>query len=363
MGLLSTSSVTTRQAISRGRLLLLLVFVLQPGASLLSQQPKINVETKIVTVFATVRDKHQQIVPNLTKDDFLLDEDGRPQTISYFAREKDLPLTVGLLVDTSISQRHVLADERSASSTFVDNVLREDMKDQAFVIHFDREVELLQDLTPSRKKLEAALGLLAAPQSEDASEGGEHHDGGGTMLYDAVYLASDELMKKQQGRKALIVLTDGIDRGSKESLPEAIEAAQRADTVVYSIYFKSEEPYGEHGGGGHGHGGWGHGGPGSGGPHGPPQQNRERPDGKKVLERISSETGARLFEVSKKQPIDNIYTQIELELRSQYILGYNPDKSQTDADYHKIHLTVKQNDLAVQARDGYYAPPAAPTGK
>jgi len=348
---------------SRGKWLILLVFVLLPGTSLRSQQPKIASETKMVTVFATVRDKHQQIVSSLTNDDFALDEDGHPQTISYFAREKDLPLTVGLLVDTSLSQRHVLAEERSASSTFVENVLREDMKDQAFVIHFDREVELLQDLTPSRKKLEAALGLLDTPHSQDDSEGGQHNHGGGTMLYDAVYLASDELMKKQQGRKALIVLTDGVDRGSKESLPDAIEAAQRADTVVYSIYFKSEEPYGEHAGGGHGHGGWGHGVPGSGGPLGQPQQNRERPDGKKILDRISTETGGRVFEVSKKQPVDNIYTQIELELRSQYILGYTPDKSQTDADYHKIHLATKQKDMTVQARDGYYAAPAVPASK
>jgi VWFA-related protein len=338
--------------------------VLLSGIPLRSQQPKIAVETKMVTVFATVRDKKSQIVSTLNKDDFALDEDGRPQTISYFAREKDLPLTIGLLVDTSFSQRHVLAEERSASSTFVDHVLREDMKDQAFVIHFDHEVELLQDLTPSRKKLDAALGLLDTPQAEDANEDGEHHHGGGTMLYDAVYLASDELMKKQQGRKALIVLTDGVDRGSKETLPDAIEAAQRADTVVYSVFFKSEEPYGQHEG--HGHGGWGHGGPGgpgSGGPHGPQQQNRERPDGKKILEKVSSETGGRLFEVSKKQPVDNIYTQIELELRSQYILGYSPDKSQTDADYHKIHLVTKQKDLTVQARDGYYAPSAAATSK
>jgi VWFA-related protein len=340
-----------------------LVLVLLPGISLFSQQQKIAVETKMVTVFATVRDKHGQIVSNLTKDDFALDEDGRPQTISYFARENDLPLTVGLLVDTSLSQRTVLTEERDASYTFVDHILREDKKDQAFVIHFDREVELLQDLTPSRKKLQSALQLLETPRREEASGGGGHRGsgGGGTLLYDAVFLASDELMKKQQGRKALIVLSDGVDRGSKETLQDAIESTQRANTVVYSVLFKGEEPYGDHGG--YGHGGWGHGGPGSGGRGGSPQQNRERPDGKKILDRISRETGGRLFEVSKKQPADQIYGQIEQELRSQYILGYNPDKSQTDAEYHKIHLNTKQKDLTVQARDGYYAAPATPSSK
>ncbi|MFY9528914.1 MAG: VWA domain-containing protein [Candidatus Acidiferrales bacterium] len=313
------------------------------------QPPKISVETKLVTVFATVREKHGQIVSNLTKDDFALEEDGRPQTITYFARENDLPLTVGLLVDTSLSQRRVLDQERSASYTFLDHTLRED-KDRAFVIHFDREVELLQDLTSSHQKLEAALHLLETPQPEQVSEGGPHHRGGGTLLYDAVLLASDELMKKQQGRKALIVLSDGVDRGSKETLEEAISAAQRANTVAYSILFKDEQAYEQRGGfGGGGRGGH------RGGPQRFPQQ--ERPDGKKILERISKETGGRLFEVSKKQPVDQIYSQIEQELRDQYILGYAPDKTQSGAGYHKIHLVTKQKELSVQARDGYYAEP------
>ena len=177
---------------------------------------------------------------NLTKDDFELEEDGRPQTISYFSRESDLPLTLGLLVDTSGSQRRVLDQERDASSTFLDQVLRVD-KDKAFLIHFDREVELLQDLTSSRQKLEAALALLQTPQLHRADQegGGDSGNspgsspdsgrrggggGGGTHLYDAVYLASNELMGKQQGRKALIVLSDGVDRGSKETLASAVDS-------------------------------------------------------------------------------------------------------------------------------------------
>jgi len=341
--------------------LLLIPLMLVPGTPLRGQQqPKISVEANMVTVFATVRDNHSQIVSNLTKDDFVLDEDARPQKISYFARENDLPLTVGLLVDTSLSQRHVLDQERSASSSFVDHTLREDKKDQAFLIHFDREIELLQDLTSSRKKLDSALGLLQTPQTEDVSEGGGHHHGGGTLLYDAIFLASDELMKKQQGRKALIVLSDGVDRGSKETLSSAIESAQRANTVVFSILFKDEqqnEPRGSFGGGGNGggwggHGGWdSHGGGGRGFP--PPQE--ARPDDKKVLGQISTETGGRLFEVSKKLTVDQIYDQIQQELRGQYILGYVPDKSPSSAEYHKIQLTTKQKDLTVQAREGYYA--------
>lgn len=337
----------------------------------------------MVTVATTVRDKKGQIIANLTKDDFALQEDGRPETISYFARENDLPLTVGLLVDTSMSQRRLIDQERTASASFVDHTLREEKKDQAFLIHFDREVELLQDLTPSRKKLQDALRELQTPELEDASQsqgqgqgqgGGHHRAGGGTLLYDAVFLASDDLMKKQQGRKALIVLSDGVDHGSKESLSSAIESAQRANTIVYSILFKDDQAYGSHGGfggphvgmGGGGYPGGGYPGGGGGGGRRYPQQQEQRPDGKKILERISKETGGRMYEVTKKQPVDQIYDQIQQELRDQYILGYVPDKSANGADYRKIQVTTKQKDLAVQARDGYYyveqpaATPATP---
>src|ERR1700735_2717566 len=200
--------------VARGISLLLsalLVFV--PGALLFgqqdakTQQPKISVQSNIVTVSAIVRDKKGQIISDLTKDDFTLDEDGRPQSISYFARQNDLPLAVGLLVDTSMSQRRVLDQERSASATFVDHTLREEKKDQAFLIHFDHEVELLEDFTSSRKKLEAALDTLETPRMQDASSGGgggrgggvgngggghRHGGGAGTLLYDAVYLASND---------------------------------------------------------------------------------------------------------------------------------------------------------------------------
>ena len=321
-----------------------------------------SVDVRVVNVFATVRDKHGEIVPSLTKDDFTLEEDGRPQTIRYFTRETDLPLTLGLLVDTSMSQRRVLDQERSASYTFLDQVLRPN-KDMAFVIHFDREVELLQDLTSSRQKLQAALELLQTPQftrnvgsNSPASSPGSHHRGGGTLLYDAVYLASNEMMKKQQGRKALVVLSDGVDTGSQETLASAIEAAQRADTLVYSILFADDQAYGNWGRYGGDYGGGGMGRHGGGYPRYPQQT---RPDGKKILERISKQTGGRLFEVSKKQSVEQsveqIYDQIQQELRSQYSLGYTPDRTTAGAGYHTIRVTTKQKDEVVQTRDGYYA--------
>jgi VWFA-related protein len=356
------------------------------GWAIGQQLPKYSAEVKVVNVLATVRDKHGKIVNNLSQGDFVLEEDGRPQTIRYFTRETDLPLTLGLLVDTSLSQRQVLDQERSASGKFVDEMMREN-KDSVFLIHFDREVELLQDLTSSHEKLQQALGLLQASQPEQqqggsgqgggggypgqggghprsgrGGPGGGHNLHGGTLLYDSVFLASDELMTKQQGRKAIIVLSDGVDRGSKTSLERAIESAQRANTIVYSILFAGQEnrggpgdwerrggmsgPWGRHGGGNPG-GGY----PGGNGRYPQPQQ---RVDGKKILERISKETGGRMFEVSKKQTVDQIYQQIQDELRNQYNLGYTSDRKDDEGQYRKIHLTTKQKDLEVQARDGYY---------
>ena len=329
------------------------------GSDLLGQQqPKIAVEVKTVSVLATVRDRHGKIVPDLIKDDFLLDEDGRVQTINYFAREKDAPLRLSLLVDTSLSQRRVLDQERSASYAFLDNLLRPD-KDVAAVINFDRDVTLLQGFTSSRPKLQAAFQQLETPQMDTQGGRGTHQRGGGgsagggrrgggTLLYDAVYLASDELMSQQQGRKALIILSDGVDHGSKETLAQAIETAQRADTIVYSILFSDEEAYSHYGG--HGMGPYG----GHGGRYPPPQQ--ERPDGKQILQQISKQTGGRLFEVSKKEPVDKIYGDIEEELRNQYSLGYTPEKD-LQPGYHKIHLSTHNKDLKVQARDGYYSGP------
>jgi VWFA-related protein len=332
----------------------------------------VQVNVKVVTMPVTVRDKHGAIVPNLTKDDFSLAEDGKPETIKYFNHDTNLPLNLGLLVDTSMSQRNVLDDERTASQHFLDQMLTNG-KDRAFVVQFAGEVDLLEDLTSDKGKLRTAIDQLGAPQFQRTSSGdsdpdqgqGHHHYGGGTTLYDAIYLASNEVMKQQKGRKAIVVLTDGVDRGSKETLNSAIEAAQRADTVVYALYYKGEENHNSGGypGGGR-RGGWGYPGggyPGGGGgyPGGGrggqrPQSQESHVDGKKILEQLCDQTGGRMFEVTKKETADQAYTTIAEEMRSQYMLGYTPEKS-SDAGYHKIALTAKKKDLTVQTREGYYA--------
>ena len=365
-----------------GVMIVALVAVPGVGPSMQAQEPvaTVAVDVKVVTLPVTVRDKHGKIVRDLTKDDFTLQEDGRPQTIKYFSQETNLPLTLGLLVDTSRSQDNVLDAERNASRSFIDQMLVQP-KDKAFLIHFDREVELLQDLTASREKLQSALELLKTSSDREHSNdpndpsnspsGSGSHRGGGTQLYDAVYLASNELMKKQQGRKAIVILSDGVDHGSKTYLESAIEAAQRADTVVYSIYFAdSHRDEGQRQGGGMGRGGgypggggggWPGGGggwPGGGGGRGGRGGQRpaeSRTDGKKILERISKETGGRFFEVSKKESVGDIYTSIVEELRTQYSMGYTPDKDSTASGYHHVQLAVKKKDLTVQTRDGYYA--------
>jgi VWFA-related protein len=322
-------------------------------------------DVNVVNVLATVRDKEGKLVTDLSKDDFTLQDDGRPQKIAYFARQTDTPLTLGLLVDTSMSERRMIGTERDASETFFDNVLRP-TSDKAFLLHFDSEVELLQDLTASREKLDKALGMLAAPQlkragddsgqSDPDSQRGSRSSGPhGTMLYDAVYLASGELMVKQAGRKAVLLLTDGEDRNSKTTLSEAITSAQRSDTIAYAIRVVDEDSHrsgfggpgmgGRHGG--MGGGGWG----GRGGGGAPREENRV--DGKKILQQIARETGGAYFEVGKKKTLDEIYKRMSEELRSQYSIGFTPDATSSPG-YHKIQLAANKKGLIVQARDGYY---------
>jgi VWFA-related protein len=307
--------------------------------------PSFHSEVKEVLVPVTIRDKHGKIVQTLDPKDFTLVQDGKTQTITSFRRDTNLPLTLGLLVDTSMSMHEQLGAEKSASQKFLDEMLTQ-AKDQAFVIHFDREVELLQDVTASKDKLYNALGMLESAHTDvdttrgnggdgdEGQRGSRHH--GGTQLYDAVYLAANEILSKQQGRKAIVILTDGRDRGSKETLSDAVEAAQRADTTVYAIYFKGEE---EHRGFGDRRGG-GMGGPRIGYPGG------------KILTDIATKTGGQMFEAKKKDNIDAIYAQIEEELRSQYMLAYKPDAA--SEGYHRITVTAKDKDLKVQAREGFY---------
>jgi len=311
-----------------------------------------------INLLATVRDKHGKIVATLTKDDFVLTQDDRPQVIQSSTKESDLPLTIGLVFDTGMNQAGALDRERSASHDFLDRILREN-KDKAFIIHFDSEVELLQDITNSRDKLFNALGLLQAARpgfqsAGDSGEAGENRQkrGHGSVLYDAVFLACDELMKTQGGRKVLIVISDGIDRHSKETVGSTIESAQRADTLVFNIMFKDEEPAPEHRGFGFPGGG------GMGRPRGGsrPQVPQETPaDAKKILDQVSKATGGAVFEISRKQPIDQTYHTIEDDLQHQYAISYTPEQSGDSSGYHKILLTTKQKDLVVQAKEGFYA--------
>src|ERR1700733_3759154 len=226
----------------------------RPDGSPSTTVPTIAVDARLVNLPVVVRDKKGALIQNLTKDNFTLQVDGKPQAIRYFDKDTNLPLTLGLLVDTSQSQRSVIDDERSASGVFLDQMLTTP-KDQAFVIQFASETELLQDLTSSRPKLQAALKEIDTPPpysdntsstssdpNDTSNSGSNRRAHRGTVLYDALFLASDEIMSRQKGRKALIILSDGGDNGSRENLVRSIEAAQRADTIVYAIYFKGDEP-------------------------------------------------------------------------------------------------------------------------
>ena len=335
--------------------------------------PTLSVDVNVVTLPVTVRDKHGKIVSNLTKDDFVLEEDSKPQSIRYFSQENNLPLTVGLLVDTSMSERDNIDKERSASRSFLDQMITRPT-DRAFVIHFDREIELLQDLTSDHAKLEKAVGLIDVEsavqntQTSDQDNGSPrgHRGGAGTKLYDAIFLACDEITRKQKGRKAIVVLTDGEDRGSQETMNSAIESAQKAETVVYTIYIGGHEDHDRgfnNGGPMDDPGGYpgrrypGGGYPGGGYPGGsryPRGSDVNRPNGKKILQQIAQQTGGRFFEAKKKDSVDDIYAQIAEELRTQFMLGYTPPKDQT-AGYHSIHLAAKNKDLTVQTREGYYS--------
>lgn len=277
-------------------------------------------DVRVVNVLASVRDKKGTFVRDLSKDDFSLLENGRPQTITYFSRETNLPLTLGLMVDTSMSQHRLLDAERGASYRFLDRMLRD--QDQVFIMQFDMAVQLAQDLTSSRKQLEDTLPTVDTPTRGELEMEGTR---GGTLLYDAVVKASNDIMKKRTGRKALIVLSDGGENGSEATLEEAIDAAQLSDTLIYGVLF-ADAAYQGFGG----------------------------PDGAGILKHLAKETGGGFYEVSKKQSIDQIFDMIQDELRSQYSLGYVPDTPVTVSEFRKIHLTTKQPGLVVQSRDRYW---------
>jgi len=363
-------------------------------ASAVAQSPSASQSTATLKVQAnevllpvTVRDKHGNLVTNLTAADFTLTDDNRPQVIKSFSTQSPLPFLSGLLVDTSRSVYSAMDNERAAAGKFVDLMLPADPKNakegnQAFLIHFDHEVELLEDFTNSRDKLHRELTAMEptaaehnnpqGPETGDdngtygGSRSGASH--GGTQLYDAIYLASDELMKPKEGRKALIVFSDGVDRGSKETLNEAIDAADHANVSIYTIYFKGEEernnngfPGGRHGGMGGGWPGGGGGWPGGGGGYpggggGPRPTRQEQVDGKKIMEDLATRTGGRWLEAKRKDNLEDIYNQIAQDLHGQYLLTYTPDQLDNDGAYHKISLKPKKDDYIIITRDGYYAP-------
>ena len=279
------------------------------------QEPDVTFSTnvKVVSILATVLNKQGQIIRDLTKDDFVVTENGRPQTIKYFSRDTDLPLTLGLMIDTSMSQVQVINAERVASFRFLDRVLRED-RDQVFIMQFDMSVQTPQALTSSRDQLRQSLVYVDTPTRQEL----RNQTGGGTLLFDAVVKGCNEIMSRRQGRKAMIIMSDGGENGSEASLQDAIDAAHRSDTLIYSILFGGTE-------------------------------------GKSILQRMSRETGGGYYEATKKFTIDQVFSVIEDELRSQYNLGYVSDTPVRISEFRKLQLTVKQKGLVVQARDRYWA--------
>ena len=288
------------------------------------EAPTIKVEVEVVNILCTVRDKHGGLISTLGKDDFILTEDGRPQQIRYFTRETNLPLTIGLLVDVSGSQEALIDVEKFAAYRFFSEMLRK--KDLAFLISFGTEAELLQDFTSSPELLRKGLDelhLMAAVGGFGPSPVPTAHHAG-TVLYDAIFLASEDMLKGEVGRKVIVVITDGVDMGSRVKRARAIEAAQRSDVIIYSIYY-ADPRYQQYGNG------WG------------------------TLKRMSGDTGGRVFRVTRSNPLERIFADIQEEMRSQYSIGYTPTNTTKDGSFRKIKLKTKRKGLKVQARKGYYA--------
>src|SRR5262252_8394932 len=293
----------------------------------------LKVNVNVVQLFFNVKDKHGALIPNLVKDDFQILEDGKSQTIKYFTAETNLPLTIGMMIDSSGSQRNVLDMEKEVGGAFLRQILTE--KDEAFVISFDITVDLLQDFTRDNHRLQAALDK--AKVNVDYTSGGIPGMGGGpvptqnapgTLLYDAVYLSSHDMLAKEVGRKAMILLTDGQDEGSRLKLQDAIEAAQKADALVYVLLCADRGFYGGFGMGYSGEG---------------------------EMRKLTEQTGGRVFNVGNKfDKLKEAFNQIALELRSQYNIGYTPTNTKQDGGFRKLEIKSKQN-YKIQARSGYYA--------
>lgn len=284
----------------------------------------IRVDVDIVNVLCNVRDKRGGLVGNLDKDAFTVFEDGKKQDIKYFTRETNLPLTIGLLVDVSLSQQNLIQVEKNASLEFFSRVLRKE--DLAFIISFGADAELLQDYTNSQKLLRSALDGLRV----NAGVGGLHpgpvpSQPRGTILFDTVFLAASDQLRSQVGRKAIIVITDGVDMGSRYTRERAIEAAQKTDAIIYGIHYVDYAAYGGFG----------------------------ASDGD--LKRMAENTGGRVFHIDRGMPLQEAYRQIEQEMRSQYAIGFVPSNPNKDGAFRKLEIKMANKDLKVQARKGYYA--------
>ncbi len=299
-----------------------------------SQEPTetLKVNVNVVQLFFNVKDKHGALIPNLTKDDFEVAEDGKPQTIKYFAAESNLPLTIGMMIDSSGSQRNVIDMEKEVGGAFLRQILTD--KDEAFVISFDISVDLLQDFTRDVHRLQAALNK--AKVNVDYTSGGvpgmgggpvpQHGNSPGTLLYDAVYLSAHDMLAKEVGRKAMILLTDGQDEGSRLKIQDAIESAQKADAIVYVLLCADRGFYG----------GFGY-------------------SGEYDMRKLTEQTGGRVINVGNKfDKLRDAFDQIAAELRSQYNIGYTPTNTKLDGSYRKLEIKNKQN-YKIQSRAGYYA--------
>jgi VWFA-related protein len=293
----------------------------------------------VVQLFFNVKDKKGGLIANLPKDNYEVSEDGKPQTIKYFAAESELPLTLGILIDSSLSQQNVLEMEKQVGAAFLNQILRD--KDMAFVMSFDVTIDLLQDFTNSARRLRSALNSAKINTGGGGGCGGVPGMGGGpvpctgspkgTLLYDAVYLASHDQMSQQVDRKAMILLTDGEDQGSQNKIKDAIEAAQRADSIVYVLLCADRGFYG--------FGGY---------------------SGAGEMKKLTAETGGRVIEVGNKmEKLKAAFDQISQELRSQYNIGYTPTNLKRDGTFRKVEIRSKDG-YKIQSRSGYFAIPDKP---
>jgi VWFA-related protein len=355
------------------------------GSAQSSSAPKAQAGAQ-VTLPVVVRDKKGALVTTVQKSDLTLTQDGRAQTIDKLTGDAAAqPLLIGLLIDTSRQLSGAMEAERKAATGFVGQTLSSDAdnKTQAFLIHFDREVELLEDFTGSRDKLSQELQDMGSTSRQRDDRGGPETTGddrtptsnrrASDQLYDAIYLAADELMKDKSGRKALVIFSNGADQGSRETMNDAVDAADRAGLAVYTIFFKGEQekssylgnPGGGHRGGGYpgggggypgGGGGWPGGSGGGGGGHKPEPTSGAGVDGKKIMQEIATRTGGHAYEAKHTGDLEPIYKLISDDLRSQYLLTYTPDKADKDGDFHKVVVTASNKDWTVSAPEGYYAP-------